>query len=238
MGAAVFTAVPTFVGAVPLDFSAGSFDSLTDTLTFTEVAAGIDMIVAPVPASTWVSFNEARNGSANDDDGQINVATGTTAHLEFSFIDTGTGEPAILNEVNLAFFDLDFAGKEKLTLKTEGLTITRVDTLLDIETEPGAVTLSGASKVNVPNITDSDDLSDEQEQATVLFSLPTLSSFELSFEAGGIFGDGRNFLFDGDFEFSGPTTILPFPPAPVPLPAAGLMLLVGLGCLRVGCRRA
>ncbi|MBM7070226.1 VPLPA-CTERM sorting domain-containing protein [Actibacterium sp. 188UL27-1] len=137
----------------------------------------------------------------------------------------------------MAFFDLDFAGQEQLTLTSPGTTITRVDTVLDVSTAPGAVTVGGAAAVNVPNVTNSDTLTDEQEQAAVVFAFDGLSSFDLSFEAGGGVGSGRNFLFAGDFEFVGPTDEIPFPPAPIPLPAAGFLLIGGLGILAMARRR-
>ena len=235
--AAALAAAPTISSAVSLDFSAGSFDAVTDTLTFSDVAEGTDLVITTIGGSSWDSNNDARNGTVNGDDGRINVATGTMADLRFSFVDSDTGGAMVLTEVEMAFFDLDFAGQEVLTLRSPGSTITRVDTSLDVSTEPGAVTVTGADDINVANVTDSDALSEEQEQATVVFAFDELSSFDLSFDAGGDLGSGRNFLFAGDFEFVGPTTEIPFPPAPIPLPAAGFLLIGGLGALAMARRK-
>ncbi|WP_239479989.1 VPLPA-CTERM sorting domain-containing protein [Actibacterium sp. 188UL27-1] len=237
LGAAAIAAAPTISSAASLDFSAGSFDAVNDVLTFSNVAAGTDLVVSTIGGTSWASNNDARNGTANGDDGRINVATGTMADLRFSFINRDTGGAATLADIDLAFFDLDFAGQEKLTLRTAASTITRVDTALGVSTEPGSVTLTGASDVNVANVTDSSSLTEDQEKAAVIFSFDSVSSFDLSFDAGGALGSGRNFIFDDDFAFTTDTTTIDFP-APVPLPAAGFLLIGGLGALAVARRRS
>lgn len=237
LGAAAVAAAPTIASAVSLDFSAGSFDAVNDVLIFSDVATGTDLVISTIGGSSWASNNDARNGTANGDDGRINVATGTMADLRFSFVDSTTGGAATLTDIDLAFFDLDFAGQETLTLRSAAATITRVDTALSVTTEPGAVTLTGAADVNVANVTDSSSLSTEQEQAAVIFSFDSVSSFDLTFDAGGELGSGRNFIFDDDFAFTSTTTTIDFP-APVPLPAAGLLLIGGLGALAVARRRS
>jgi len=70
----------------------------------------IDLVVKAVGGS--YTGNADKNGK-HGEFGQVNMKSGANVELEFSFVDTSSGEPVTLDAVALSFFDLDEGKKGK-----------------------------------------------------------------------------------------------------------------------------
>lgn len=232
--------------ATTLDLSNGSFNDTNGAgaaLMFQNMIAGVDLHITTVaPNQNFDSNNFANNGTVgNPLDGAVggqvnqNLNGGTnTVDLMFSFKDASGGD-VFLNNFEIGFYDIDFKGGEQLSLLTPGTAIITADSDLQVTQTGTVITAFNKTDVsNVPNVgkdgTSFDNLSDEQQDASIKFTLAGLvSNFIVRLDTTGS-GSGRNYQF-GNLEFTQSTQSV----SSIPLPAPGLMLaagLLGLGALR------
>lgn len=232
--------------AATLDLGNGSFNDTNGAgaaLVFQNMVAGVDLhITTQAPNRDFDSNNFANNGTVGDPmagavGGQINQNLNggiNRVDLMFSFRDASGGE-VFLNDFEIGFYDIDFKGGEKLSLLTPGMAIVTADTDLQVTQSGGVISAFNSTDVsNVLNVgregTSFDNLNDDQQDASIKFTLAGLvSQFVVRLETTGP-GTGRNYQF-GNLEFTQATQTV----STVPLPAPGLLLmagLVGLGALR------
>lgn len=236
----------TSVSASSLDLSNGSFDTLTDTFVFDEVVAGVDLIIEPTNGTTLVSQLESLNGTLAGDNGsfggRINMRQGkggadNTVDLLFRFVDNADN-PFVFTDFEVGFYDLDgFAGEIIETVTPASVTVT-TSTATDVTVTGTSNIVAGANVFNVPNVTDFNNLTFEQEDAGALFYYGDVSEFTIRLTITSAAINQRNFEF-GNLSFNQDTTTFPPiggpPPAPVPVPASALLLgaaVAGLGFAR------
>lgn len=244
LAGAMIAATPAL--SVTLDFSDGSFDAATSTITFNDPAGlGGSLTIAPINGTGLNTFNTANNGTVGagtSAGGSINLAAdlptvgGVTipniVDLGFTFRDM-SGAPRALEDVSLGFYDIDFGqGEFVSTLSPASIVLTDTTDLTLVPFDFSARVV-GSPTINVPNPTDFDNLTEDQQNASVRFDFGDVDSFGIRLgvtEDQG--GTGRNFLF-GNLEFTVPTTSTPFTPIPLPLPAMMLgTALIGLAGMR------
>jgi hypothetical protein len=117
--------------------------------------------------------------------GSLQVRWGTSTDFKFEFVQSGTATPRVLEEVHLAFFDLDgntADGSEGEFLSGKGYKgyITDADTSLVASTLPGGGTEFAGSK-SVANPSSPGVATDAQRKASVMFFMKDTSSLQVNF---------------------------------------------------------
>lgn len=227
--AAAFGLATTAASASTLDFSDVTYDAANESFFINEITTNVDLIVETINGTSQGSNNVANNQSALSGEGfQINMGVLTpenTADYRFSFVDNN-GDAVVLNDASIGIFDLDFSGREVVTLLSPAAYTLTTDTRVSVGTDAdGNVEFRGATPDNVPN-PGSLTLTADQQNASLLLSYGDVSSFDLRLTIDETNGSGRNFLF-GNLTFTEETVTVN--PAPVPLPAGGLMLVSAFG---------
>jgi len=228
-------AVPA--SAATLDLSNGTFDTANRSWFFNDVTTlgGNDVNLSVTTSPALVSFNDTRNQDSNANYLQANLsalAAGNSSVFTFAFLDDANGAVS-LPDVEVGIFDLDFIGREVVRAFNPVSATTTVGTDLTVNASVGVIEVIGSATSNVDNPTDFTNLTAAQQNAGVTFDFGTVDSFQI--EAAvlpGTGSTGRNYFF-GNLTFTEPTTTVI---APVPVPPALALMLLGLGGI-FGLRR-
>ncbi|MGF1445074.1 MAG: hypothetical protein ACFBRM_02605 [Pikeienuella sp.] len=247
----VLAAGPAFAATtVPLDFSGQSFDSVTRVITFVDILGDgtADLVMAPIDGpSSFVSGNDSRNEDSLGQLGQVNFAETTdrlTTDFRFTFVETGTSnvlDPG--GDVEIGVLDLDFFGRESITLLSPAKVTVADSTLITQDVDPidNNARFLGASVFDVANSglsNGSGSLNAAQEQVAISINFGQVSSFDLRFSVlDGTEQNSRNFFLDGEVVFDDTIPDVIF--NSIPLPAPALLLLTGFGAIVMlgGARR-
>lgn len=215
--------------AVVLDFSSGTSTLETGgsgSIIFNNVTSFMSRDVnLIVTADSNYAGNGAFNGSINDDDLNIRLNAGISSTFTFNFVDSITGTSVVLDSFVLGAFDLD--GNESLSLLSPATYTVRDSTLLGIDSSDlSRVTFSGVSG-EIDNVTDSANLTDEQETVAVNFEFNNLSQVQFEYTTSGT--GNRNLQFgsnpNSEFFTNGSTA------STLAVPEPSSALLLGLGAV-------
>ena len=155
----------------------------------------------------------------NGEFGNINIQTDTETTFLFSFVDSNTDAPIVIEAFLFSFFDLDEGnnGNAKETLGIAGFeeyTVTDntqlvIDEAADFATMMSTFT-SSVQTQQMDNPNDPNNLTSNQEDKSVTFLFKNLSEFTVHFSVTPADGNvqGRNFLF------AGVSSIILSPPPP------------------------
>jgi len=126
-------------------------DGGAEELVFTNVVQDVNLVVTALSPYTPNMLNPTggalRNG-AHQTFGVVNMASGSTVDLDFSFVDSRDGRPVVLEHVVVTFFDADHGmgheSRESITIRDLTSFVVDPDTSL-------AIDLSGADDVDLGN---------------------------------------------------------------------------------------
>lgn len=158
-------------------------DTGAEEMRYVNVYPGVDLVITSLTAYEPLQGN----GNAGMPDfmangfGGLVVRWGTTTDFKFQFVDTGTSTPHVLDEVHMAFFDLDSAdaGAEIVQGKGYNGYVTDLDTSLTASLSDGRTKFAGTQ--SVPNPTSPGVATDAQRKASVMFFFKQKSEFEIKF---------------------------------------------------------
>ncbi|MBU2961843.1 VPLPA-CTERM sorting domain-containing protein [Citreicella sp. C3M06] len=222
-------------------------------MSYYNVADGINATLTS--DSSFVSGNASKNGSV-DDDIRVNTNAGTV-NLTLSLFDSTVGDgfeslydPGVDYDWTLAFYDIDGydptgSWYETVTVYADAaseLTYTVTETTaLDVTSGSGSVTFSA---VDAPAVKGQDglngELTDEQSSVAAIIGISNTSVLDFSFtivDNRDSNSSSRNLLIDGgNISLASATVTTPI--APVPLPAAGLLMIAAMATMGVASRRS
>lgn len=255
--AAMLVALPTMLPAASftLDFgniSAPNFNT-NKLIQYSSVASGINATLTA--DDVFLSGRPWRNGSLNGDI-QVNASTapgGQNIGLTLSLFDSsiGTGYESLYNpgtdfDWELVFYEIDgtngsnvfYDAVTVLDNRNGNLSYTLTDpTDLVVTSAPGSVTFSGENAANVPYGETGGVLSAAQSKVSTIIKLTNTSVLDFIYTAVGRSTNQRNLLIDGGtLSLTGTTVTTPI--SPVPVPAAGLLLVAGIALLGAAGRRS
>ncbi|MFC4991740.1 PEP-CTERM sorting domain-containing protein [Rubritalea tangerina] len=227
--------------SVSSDLGANENDLNAGSIRWSNIASvegqAIDL-VAVVSSGQYQAANTANNG-LNGAFGQINIQNDTVVEFTFTIVESGTSNAVVASSWDFAFFDLDTGGNkdgidniETIRVVDNGSLQSYVKTVDSELTVGGSVldpsftaTTSGGA---TDNPTDPTDMTPQQENRSVLFTLTNTSSFQLQMETTPG-GSGRNILFAGEAVFKTPTeTVVVAVPEPS---STALLGLAGVGLI-------
>lgn len=195
-------------------------------------------LIATVSGGEYQANNTANNG-LNGQLGQVNVQHSTSVEFTFTIVETGTTNAVVAQQWDFAFFDLDTAtggtNVESLSVVDTGslatYTITTASELAVGGSTPEPTFTATTFGTGPDNPTDPTDLTAQQENRSILFTLKDTSSFVMNYDTTSG-SSGRNFLFAGEAIFDDvPVTVVS-----VPEPSSSALLL-GAGLLAATRRK-
>jgi hypothetical protein len=186
----------------------GPDNNAPEGILFKNVLSGsgqnVDLLVNA--KSEYTALNVKGNGKVNSF-GRVNVATGTSVDLSFSFQDGDTQEPVLMKPFTMSFVDLDEqkdegAAREWITIMDEHEYILTSTTVVGVSADGGATSFhSTAFGRGSDNPRGAMELTQAQKDKTVQVVFPSLSTFSVSFAVGDTpgpnSGNARNILFAG-----------------------------------------
>lgn len=218
--------------ALSIDLSDGAFDTVNRSWYFNDIAVvgsnNVNLRVTTSPALD--SINDARNQDFDTNYLQANLRAlkeGNASTFTFSFVNDADVAVTVAN-LEIGVYDIDYEGLEVIRAINPVNVTTTVASELTVNIVGGVAEVIGAPSSNVPNPQDFANLTAPEQNAAVLFNFGTTSSFQIE---AAVIADpsnrgGRNFYF-GNVAFTEPTQT--FEVAPIPLPPAVAMMLLGLG---------
>jgi hypothetical protein len=191
-------------------------DDGAENLVFGDVSEGTNLVVTATSPYTPNMLNPAggvlKNG-VREGFGVINLASGSSVDLTFSFVDSTTGAPKIMSDTVITFFDGDHGmsheSRESLTIKDMTSFVLDDDTSLTLLDENGSAedmangaavvtfqsTLRGSKEDNPVSPL---SLSRLQAERAVAALFEDKSQFRVVLsETGYVNPQGRNFYFAG-----------------------------------------
>jgi len=130
--------------------------------------------------------------------GVTNLKASNDVELEFSFVNSDTQDPVVLDSVALSFYDLDEGkkGKSRTTLTSCGATnaVLTTNTELSVQQPDGCYAISSSAhgtKLNNPTAPDS--LTQEQGGRSVSFVYTSVSSVKVTMAQGKGYGQRNTF---------------------------------------------
>lgn len=171
--------------------------------TLPAVSDATDLVVTSLNTYTNPAGNADVATSMANGFGSLTVRWGTSTDFQFKFVESGTSTPRVIEEIHMAFFDLDKSGDGAEFVQGNGYKgyITDVDSTLSGSTLPdGRTKFTGTA--SVPNPTAPGTATAEQRKASVMFFFENVSEFvtTFGFEGPGPYNDpGQNalLLFSG-----------------------------------------
>ena len=183
----------------------------------------LDMIVRTAAAYALPAWHEDGNGcAAGGGLGSLAVGPGQSQSFELELIDAATGQPAVLPEFFISFFDIDgdgdavehvsVSGYSAVVCHEDAYVITQVANTADVYSCMADDFTCAAG--DAPDPTDPTMLSEDQVKRTVTFMFNGKSTVDVTLTAGPA---GADFLFG----FASPLvpTCPPAPPSAPPPPA-------------------
>lgn len=205
-----------FTGVLHSNLGGAGPDDGAENLVFSNVAQNTNLVVTATSPYTPNMLNPSggvlRNG-AREGFGVINVASGSSVDLTFSFVDATDGSPKTLSSTVVTFFDADHGmaheSRESLTIRDmtsfavdEDTTLTLLDDGASAVAQANGVaevtfqsTLRGSKEDNPVSPL---SLSTLQAKRAVAALFENKSQFRVTLsETGYVNPQGRNFYFAG-----------------------------------------
>lgn len=241
-------AAPAMVSAASftLDFgdvTASDFES-TQVIQYSGVADGINATLTA--ADSFASKNDANNGSVNGDL-RVNLFTKQSVDLTLTLFDATVGDgfssvydPGESYDWSLGIYDIDgyrdpgvyYDVVTVYSTNIANLTYTVTEsTALVVTSEQGSVTFSGEVADGVPGQAGlTPPLTQDQSDVAALLTMSDTPTLTFTYTVVGQNNRERNLLVDGgEISLTGPVVTSAI--QPVPVPAAGLLMLAGLASL-------
>lgn len=166
---------------------------------YSGVQDGVDLVIT---SADYSSKAGNKGNGAKGKLGQIALDVGSSHNFDFSFVKSGTNEPASPGNVVMSFLDIDQGKKNKqresLKICGVGSPIVTTNTELESSVADGCSMVQSTQRGTGSDNPDDPDLMDDTQRArSVAFPIQGKSTFSVELAVSAKGRQGRGFLFTG-----------------------------------------